>query len=207
MLKNRKKQEMFAKISIVILTLGILLLSFGLAKAQTGPNSPSSETSNGAGDNLWNLLGRTYVSDNSKQSSTTLMSNGQTTDNLVVYGFGFSIPATDIIDGIVVEVEKRVSSGGTGGNIRDSEAYLTKDASTSVGTDESVGGNWPASDTYVSYGGTGYLWGTTWTAAEINSGNFGFIIKAIKSGGGTRRPRIDHIRITVYHSSPLPITL
>lgn len=65
---------------------------------------------------------------------------------------------------------------------------------------------WPTTDTYATYGGVAELWGTTWTPADINSANFGVVFSAIQqSTGGTLR--VDHIRITVYATAPLPVEL
>lgn len=57
---------------------------------------------------------------------------------------------------------------------------------------------WPASDTYVSYGGPADLWGRTWTPEEINDSNFGVAISAQFAGTAS----VDHIRITVTYTEP-----
>ena len=42
-----------------------------------------------------------------------------------------------------------------------------------------------------------------WTPAEINSGNFGFILQASNSSGGTLTKSLDGHRITVYYTGGL----
>lgn len=78
-----------------------------------------------------------------------------------------------------------------------------------TGSDKASAAAWPAADVEVSYGGTSDLWGTTWTAEEINDAGFGVAISAQKSsgGGGQKTAYIDHIKITITYSSPLPVTL
>lgn len=63
---------------------------------------------------------------------------------------------------------------------------------------------WPTTDAYANYGGSSSLWGRTWTDADINSANFGAAI-ATRVQNGTAR--IDHMRITVWYYSTLPIEL
>ncbi len=63
---------------------------------------------------------------------------------------------------------------------------------------------WPTTDTYISYGSPTNLWSTSWTPAQINSSGFGAAIGASVSNGTAQ---VDHMRITVYVTSTLPITL
>ncbi len=63
---------------------------------------------------------------------------------------------------------------------------------------------WTTTDTYTTYGGAGDLWGTTWTEAEVNANNFGAVFSASVQNGTAR---VDHIRISIYSFSTLPIEL
>lgn len=63
---------------------------------------------------------------------------------------------------------------------------------------------WPTSNAYITYGGNGNLWGTSWTIADINNAGFGAAVSAIVQNGTAN---IDHIRITVWFASTLPIQL
>lgn len=129
------------------------------------------------------------------------------TDILLTSGYGFSIPSTDIIEGIEVRVSRRRTSGNS---VTDNAVELTKDGGTSFTTSGyAKPDNWQTSFTDAFYGGPSELWGTTWTPAEINNSDFGFGIviqgstNLLQSVGGA----IDHIQITVYHSGLVPITL
>jgi len=186
-------------VSILLVFINSFLYS------QTGPNNPSSSGIDASvGSFTWNNTGNIFASDNSR-SDATLNSNGDITYYLTSTNFGFSIPATDNIDGIVVEIER--SDNGGGGNIKDNIVKIIKGGSIS-GTDKSGVGNWPSADAYKTYGSATDLWGLTWTAADINSNNFGIAISVNRTGGGTNNTgRIDHIRITIYHSASLPVDL
>jgi hypothetical protein len=63
---------------------------------------------------------------------------------------------------------------------------------------------WPATDAYATYGGCSNLWGTTWTDSDINSSSFGAVLSASVQNGTAR---VDHMRITIYSHSTLPIEL
>lgn len=63
---------------------------------------------------------------------------------------------------------------------------------------------WPLTDTYATYGGMLDLWGTTWSYSDINSPNFASVLKADVFNGGVD---VDHMQITVYTISTLPVEL
>ena len=113
-------------------------------------------------------------------------------------GFGFAIPTGATIDGILVEWEQR--RGGTG--IRDHTVRLYK-AGVLVGTNKAdTATDYPTTDTYRSYGGAADLWGTTWTAAQVNATDFGAVLAAQNAGAaGAAAANIDHVRITVYYTA------
>lgn len=113
-------------------------------------------------------------------------------------GYGFTIPATASIEGILVEVEKKASGGSM---VQDNGVKLLK-AGTTVGTSQATADNWPFTDTYFSYGSATDLWGTTWTADEVNDSAFGLAIATISytcfGNGSPVISYIDNVRITVF---------
>lgn len=72
------------------------------------------------------------------------------------------------------------------------------------GNDKASTAAWPLSDAYASYGGSTDTWGTYWTTTDINASSFGAAIAARVQNGSAR---VDHVRITVYHYSTLPVEL
>ncbi|HUM47290.1 MAG TPA: T9SS type A sorting domain-containing protein [Chitinophagales bacterium] len=113
-------------------------------------------------------------------------------------GYGFTIPSTSTIEGILVEVEKKASGGSM---VQDNGVKLLK-AGTTVGTSQATADNWPFTDTYFSYGSATDLWGTTWTADEVNDSAFGLAIATISytcfGNGSPVISYIDNVLITVF---------
>ncbi len=94
--------------------------------------------------------------------------------------------------------------------MRAEQLYLTKDGSSVVGVNQADSACWPAnSNQIVTIGGPGDLWGTTWTAAEINDPDFGPILSAESHAAhGANHPdaEIDFVEITVVWDQPdLPL--
>lgn len=198
------------KLIILILFLILFLISFfGFASTQ-GPLSPGT-TSNIAiagSTSSWNNSSNAKTSNNSYSiTASNLASNGDYSDYLRATNFSFSIPVGSTINGIIVEVEDFDS--GTSGKAKDNRVRIVKGGT--IGATDKSGGGWAGSDpnSYTSYGSATDLWGETWTDTDINASNFGLAISAKRQGGGgtTCFPAIDHIRITVYYTSSLPIKL
>jgi len=186
----------------ITILLCVLLAVSSFAQTE-GPNNPgTSGTNTSVGTITWSTTGNIFASDNSR-SAATMNSNGDVTYYLTATNFGFSVPAGYYIDGIIVEIEKSIN--GSGGAIKDNSVKIIK-GGIIVGTEQSRTGNWTATDTYQTYGSATDLWGMTWTDADINASNFGVAISSMRTGGGANnQARIDHIRITVYYTDPLPV--
>lgn len=194
-----------------IIFILFLINSFLCFSQSQGPlnGGTFSNVAIGGSSASWNTTSNASSSNNSYSiSSTDLSSNGNYTDYLKVTNFGFSIPASSNIDGIVVEIE--YFDNGASDKASDNRVRIVK-GGTIGSTDKSAGGKWPGTDpnSYDTYGSNSNLWGETWTETDINSSTFGFAISGNRQGGGgtTCYPAIDHIRITVYYSSALPIEL
>lgn len=129
------------------------------------------------------------------------------TQCLTATNFGFSIPLSATINGITVEIERRSSLNG---HIYDNGLRLLK-AGIEVGSNYMSATQWPAMDTYATYGGCSDLWGTTWTPSDINDPGFGLVFACIDycpgMGFGSPQSFIDHVRITVCYTNSLPVIL
>jgi hypothetical protein len=185
---------------IIVIISGIKLFNATEAKAaDTGAQSASSAATSGGSGRSWSNTSNIFSSNNSDATvSLTSSGSNRRSEYLEATGFGFSIPVGSTIDGIEVSVEKSASSSSS---IRDRDVYLTKDGSNNVGDDYAESVDWSTSDATTIYGGAADLWGTTWTAAEINSSNFGLLFKCRNRAGGSRTASIDHISITVYYTT------
>lgn len=175
--------------------------------ASQGPNLPTAATGNTntvfAGTKVWTNPTNILAVDSSRAIVIQTLAGTVTTDDLIATGFGFSIPAGATINGIQVDMDQLSSNDGT----LDVGAKLLK-AGAAVGTSQTAtGSNWSSLGGTATYGGSTNLWGTTWTAPDINSSNFGFVIAAsIAAAGGTggsEAAESDWVKITVFYT-PAP---
>ena len=127
---------------------------------------------------------------------------------LVCKQLSSSIPTGSTINGITVKFERYNSEGGELLTITDNAIYLTKDGTNTVGSNKSAGATWGLTDTNTlseSFGSSSDLWGTTFTAAEVNASTFGVMISPNINftGGGTIGPyvKIDQIIIDINYTT------
>jgi hypothetical protein len=190
----------------ILLTAFTLCITLASAAQIAGPNSGSTFTNVAiAGSNKsWTNTGNAAASDNVYTSYGSLTGSSPSfTDYLQVTGFGFSIPSAVSITGIVVEVERSDPNQRTA----DNRIRIVKGGVIGA-TERSSGAAYSSTDGYQSFGNSGDLWGETWTEADINAGNFGVAISAVRTVSGTNSGRIDHIRIIVYYDFViLPVKL
>lgn len=163
-----------------------------------GPNSPTSLANDASiGTLAWASPQAAAASDNVYATAVNQSVTTVTTNLLKATGFGFSIPPDAIVEGIVVEVERKAFGGAS--VVSDNRVSLYK-ADVLQATNKAAAGAWPTTDTYATYGSATDLWGDTWTAADINDPRFGVGISA--NVAQSIIAYIDHIRITVYYSLP-----
>jgi hypothetical protein len=136
--------------------------------------------------------------------STTASSNadfltGSTSYYIVGQGFGFSIPPTATINGIIVTLESKIDAGF----LRDYFIKIVKNNiitgdNKSTGTQVNIG-----SFASRTYGSSTDLWGTTWTAADINSSNFGlaYSVEYLSFSKSIEVGSVRNLRITVHYTT------
>jgi hypothetical protein len=155
-----------------------------------------SETENAGAGAGWTSSGNITSSNNS--DATASVSGGGQSADLNGTSFGFAVPSNAVITGIRARVERAAS---TSGRISDRDVLLLKAGSPS-GNDKAAGGTWGTSDSTITYGGSGDLWGTTWTPAQVNASNFGLRFRVQNSSGGSVTASVDYVEITVYYTIP-----
>jgi len=112
-------------------------------------------------------------------------------------GFGFTIPATATVNGIVVTIERHAA---TQGRITDQNIRLLLDG-TEAGSNKALSQSWTASDTIVKYGGSTDKWGNTaLTPANINTSGFGLAIQ-LQNRAAAVQTFIDMVSVTVYYTN------
>jgi hypothetical protein len=125
------------------------------------------------------------------------------TDLLEATNFGLTIPATNAINGIQVEVKGYQLTAPAGSSF---SVQLLKDGAL-VGSPK-TGLQLPNTNGYVTLGSDGDLWGTSWNAGDLNKANFGVAIQAVATaGGGSITWYIDYVRITLYGSGGPSVTV
>jgi hypothetical protein len=152
------------------------------------------------GSVVWSNPSNAQASDNARATASLPESNSS--HYLKASNFGFSIPSNATVNGIVVEVERSRSS--TSSSIVTTSAKLVKNGVIGGSDKGSYGGTeWPTADAYGAYGDSVDTWGLALTPADVNAAGFGFALSA-SNFGATGYARVDHIRIKVYYSFPLP---
>jgi hypothetical protein len=166
-----------------------LILLLALFFTTTGPNAGGTfagwtNSSNAGAEDGAEATISTYTDDTPSLS-------------LRVTNFGFAVPAGATINGVTVEVKRR-KTNDLGFSTKDANVNLTKNGTAAVGTNKASATNWTTTLTFATYGGAADLWGTTWTATEINASTFGVLLKVYDPiGGGGETANVDFIRVTV----------
>ncbi|MBI3141796.1 MAG: T9SS type A sorting domain-containing protein [Bacteroidetes bacterium] len=191
--------------ALLIILLILVFKGAGVTEgnaATTGASDPSDAATSGGSGVAWSSATNVYSSNNSDAYASLSTSGGnRNSEYLEITGFGFSIPSTATIVGIVVNMEKAASNGSS---VKDYNIYLTKNGSSNTGSDYSnTSDYWGTSDAVETYGGATDLWGTTWAYSDINSANFGLRVQASNYAGSSRTAYIDHVTIEVFYSIPI----
>lgn len=172
--------------------------------ASQGPNGPSSATtSNANGGTLdWANPTNCEADDGSFATGGDGVSTG-TTYYLKATNFGFTIPITATINGIVVEVKRYSGLLGASGTTDSSIVLLDKTGTPYAGSDNKADTvtNWPNTVAYASYGSSSDTWnaGAGLTPGNINSSGHGVAIAATITNG-VNTANVDYIRVTVYYT-------
>lgn len=156
--------------------------------ANAGPRNPTTASG-------WTNSTNAYTSNN--VYATNAIAAGDTGAVLSASNFGFSVPSTAKILGITVGVERKSS---TSFSTSDSTVYLQK-AGAQVGSNKASGTSWGTSDSTKTYGTSSNLWGTTWTAADVNDPGFGLLFKPRNTSGSSITASVDMVSVTVTYTT------
>jgi len=160
--------------------------------AYTSPGTMANDAS--FGSLAWSEYNNAKASDNVYAHRAALRNPGQT-NYLKATNFGFTIPTGSTIDGIKARVERHCSTAEGAWTIR----LRAVKGGTIQSTDMDSSDVWPGSDASITYGGTTNKWGTTWTPAQINAANFGFVLAAYVETGIAR---VDWMNVRIYYTEP-----
>ena len=168
---------------------------FSASTSSSGPLYPGTVSATGTGSS-WANLNNIKVADG--LSATSRIPDGAQSQTIKATGFGFAIPGSATISGVLVEIGDSSSAG----LIEDSTVQLLK-AGVQSGTNKS---RFAWSSSTHPYGGSSDKWGNSLTPADINDPAFGVAL-AGSSISGLRTGAVDFIRITVYYNAISATTL
>jgi len=191
-MKTKKlSQRSFAVFLTTILLLVAVPASVVFA-ATSGPNYPGTASGSGWGTPA------NIGADDTSYATYTIASSGTSTP-INGSNYGFSIPSGSTIDGITVVIS-RASSAGT--SLEDANIQMLK-AGATTGINKAVGTDWTTSQVLATYGSATDLWGTTWTADDVNNTGFGVTLSAFnKHGSLAITALVDYMSITVNYTLP-----
>lgn len=176
---------------LFLITFLVLLISSNNIKAQVQTNITGTGVSVAGGSTNWS--NPTRITNTTTNATVTSSS-----DYLQGTNYGFTIPTGSIIDGIELEIERRASNNTITRNGKDNVVRLVKNG-TIVGSNFAQSGLYPTSLTSITYGSPTNLWGTTWTAADINNANFGAVLSVTIDPTAT--VYVNYFKITIYYTS------
>ncbi|PYT06302.1 MAG: hypothetical protein DMF49_11520, partial [Acidobacteria bacterium] len=177
--------------TVALALLGLLAASPAAANTVTKSSAGTCVDATGIGTFTWSTPANAQASDNA-YSTAAFSGNNDASHFLKCTGFGFSLPSNSLIQGIQVEWEYKNATSGT---IIDNAIRVVKGGTIGT-TDKKSSAGWPATDTFVSYGGSSDLWGDSWTASDINGSSFGAALSTVQASGGSHTASVDSVRIT-----------
>jgi len=194
-----------ALVLVVVVNTAVPVLAdtAGPSNAGTGADDPA------VGTIAWTNPTNIQVAGTPYAIATAVPSQGGKTHYLKGTNYGFAIPSGATIDGITVTI-RRQSSGALSPFIRDSEVKLVKGGTVQTTNKAVTGTDWALAPAWgtATYGGAADLWGTTWTAADINAANFGVVLAAANPNPTAGRPRdatVDYMQITITYTPAVTI--
>jgi len=151
---------------------------------------------------IWSDMNNAKISDNVYALSYIDSNSPYCTKYLKLYNFNANIPIGSIINGIMVQVERK-ESGVVTDHIKDKSIKLVRDG-TIEGEDKPSATNWTSSDVIIEYGSSVSLWGLSWIADQVNSVNTGVVFSAKKVFPEIPTAYVDMIKMKIYYVLPSP---
>ncbi|KKK47058.1 hypothetical protein LCGC14_3159020, partial [marine sediment metagenome] len=161
-----------------------------------------ADISSGGGSSTgedWQSTNKATAQDNDETYVSFTTTTESKSDYLQLDNFGFNIPSGATIDGIEVLIDREANISQS---IQDDIITLKKSSGPVGNNEANTGTSWTTTDdgSYDIYGSSTYLWGTSWSQADINDNAFGVNISVSYNGTTDTRARIDHVQIKVYYT-------
>ena len=158
-----------------------------------GPNFPSSFSQSGSGQ-AWSNLTNLEATDG-RYATCSPANSGILCQAVSSTGFGFSLPSTATVTGIVVSIVRHIGSGNNNG---DTTVKLIK-GGVAVGNNKASNTTYPTTDGTATYGSSSDLWGSSFLYSDINASNFGVQFQPTTPNSNGVSVFADSITVTVYY--------
>lgn len=174
--------------------------------ASQGPRGGSTHVDTLDNGQPWSNVGNLLLPDG--QYANILVATLTDSNSIHSTGFGFTIPGTATVDGVLVEIL------GHSNDIAPFYPWVQLivggvEQGNNYGSGVDPAAQLDSFDSYKSFGGSSDKWGLSPTPAQVNASDFGVDWKigdeSEFAGGGTFD--IDYIRVTVFYTEagpPLP---
>ena len=184
-----------------LLLVLLLLLSGQLLNAQTaGPNDPATGSNvNTTGTLAW--TNPNNIPNSGDANDATAVFTGSANTNYLQatnYFNAAPIPTGAIINGIVVNINRKTSATNGGRQTKDAIVSLVKNGII-TGNNKFSGTVYTTSFATATYGSATDTWGTTWTPADINATNFGAVLSV--NANNSLTATVHFIQITIYYTA------
>jgi hypothetical protein len=172
--------------------------------------SIASDLGTGPGLVAWTSPANAQISDDIRSSASTTITAGSPgkTHFLNWRNFGYSIPGSASICGIVVAIEHR-KTGKFSPSLLDYSVQLTNGSFSSANyAKTSI--VWGDTDEVFVYGSETDTWGVSWTPSDVNQNAFGLNLVAqmtVGTGTTTAAAEVDNAYIIIYTNAVLPVEL
>jgi hypothetical protein len=189
---------------LICISYFCLIIQLVSAQSSQGPNSAGYASQPPCGfcqQAPWTDVENVYASDSVfavchlADYGTVFEDGAYFTVPMFVGQFGFNVPSTATINGLIIEIEKKAESNNT---IMDSVVQLFY--GSSMGSNLALTEKWHKPKAYSIYGDTTSLWGASLTPAIVNDPNFGIHIIPLNTSPNFRYGYIDHVRATVFYT-------
>lgn len=154
---------------------------------------PTQAVSLGAGTS-WQTPTAVYGPDNNSADADLTNAN-RTSETLYASGFGFAVPASATVVGVVVRIRGRSSESDD--DVRDDVVRLAPGGqATGVNKAAKI---WHETTETINYGSASDVWGLQLTPQEVNAPTFGVGYVARYHGASSGTMRVDQMTMTITY--------
>ncbi|MDR3638799.1 MAG: hypothetical protein P4L84_33640 [Isosphaeraceae bacterium] len=165
--------------------------------SSAGPNNAGTCVDDSSiGTYTWSNPGN--ATGNTAYATVTEVGFGGITHYLKATNFGFSIPAGATINGIAASI---YAVNTINGAINENSVKLVKAGSAQGSNLATSGHTYIFTPATFSWGGSTNLWGSSWSASDINDPGFGIALSYVGETKTSCTTEVRNIQLTVYYTA------